>query len=297
MTPSFFREFRSSHNWLLHRTLGPPSQALFIDGVRIVNQMNDNRYLSPAEAAKRLGVSVKALRVYEQRGLVKPLRSQADWRAYGPAEIARLHQVLALKNLGLSLAKIAEVLKSPKADLAAVLALQERQLSAESQRVSHALTLVRAARDKLAAGDTLSIEDLTTLTKETTMTNKPTQQEMKEVFDPFVSKHFSQDEITETAKRDFDQEKVGQQWDALIAEAKVLMAKGDPTTPEALDLARRWKAQVELFTRGDAGMSQRVMNVWKDAMADPKAAPKLPLNPEIFAFVGQAQAKLKELGE
>lgn len=75
------------------------------------------------------------------------------------------------------------------------------------------------------------------------------------------------------------------------------MTKGDPTTPEALDLARRWKAQVELFTRGDAGMSQRVMNVWKDAMADPKAAPKLPLNPEIFAFVGQAQAKLKELGE
>lgn len=155
-----------------------------------MNQMNDNRYLSPAEAAKRLGVSVKALRVYEQRGLVKPLRSQADWRAYGPAEIARLHQVLALKNLGLSLARIAEVLKSPKADLAAVLALQERQLSAEGQRVSHALTLVRAARGKLAAGDALSIEDLTTLTKETTMTNKPTQQEMKEVFDPLFPNIF-----------------------------------------------------------------------------------------------------------
>ncbi|MGN6149602.1 MAG: MerR family transcriptional regulator, partial [Rhizomicrobium sp.] len=43
-----------------------------------------DQYLSPSEAARRLGVSVKALRVYEQRGLVKPLRSQADWRAYGP---------------------------------------------------------------------------------------------------------------------------------------------------------------------------------------------------------------------
>lgn len=30
-------------------------------------------------------------------------------------------------------------------------------------------------------------------------------------------------------------------------------------------------------------------------MADPKAAPKLPLNPEIFAFMGKAQARLTEI--
>jgi len=40
-----------------------------------------------------------------------------------------------------------------------------------------------------------------------------------------------------------------------------------------------------------------VMQVWGDAMADPKAGPQLPLNPEIFAFVGKAAAKLKEMGE
>jgi hypothetical protein len=30
-------------------------------------------------------------------------------------------------------------------------------------------------------------------------------------------------------------------------------------------------------------------------MKDPKPAPKLPLNPEIFAFMGKAQMKLKEI--
>ncbi len=74
------------------------------------------------------------------------------------------------------------------------------------------------------------------------------------------------------------------------------MAKGDPTSPAALDLARRWKAQVEQFTRGDPGVAARVQAVWQDAMADPKAAPALPLNPEIFAFIGKAQAKLAESG-
>jgi len=32
-------------------------------------------------------------------------------------------------------------------------------------------------------------------------------------------------------------------------------------------------------------------------MSDPQAAPKLPLDPAIFAFMGKAMAKLKETGE
>ena len=70
------------------------------------------------------------------------------------------------------------------------------------------------------------------------------------------------------------------------------MAKGDPYSDAARDLARRWQAQVKLFTQGDAAVNQKVMGMWKEAMADPKAAPKLPLNPEIFAFVQKAASKL-----
>src|SRR5579875_3908271 len=83
------------------------------------------RHFSPAEAAARLGVSVKALRVYERRGLVRPLRTAAGWRTYGPDEIARLHQVMALRSLGLPLSRIAVLLAGRSADLDAVLALQE----------------------------------------------------------------------------------------------------------------------------------------------------------------------------
>lgn len=256
------------------------------------------RYLSPAEAAKRLGVSIKALRLYEQRGLVMPLRTSADWRTYGPEQMARLHQVLALKRMGLSVAHIAQLLAGKASTLASVLALQEQLLSGENARVQHALSLVRKARARLAAGGALSIDDLATLTKETTMSTKPTQEEMKKLFDPHIAKHFSATEIEETAKRPFDQDKIGQDWDSLIAEAKRLMAKGeDPASPLALDLARRWRAAVEQFTQGNPDVERRVKAVWNDAMADPNAAPKLPLNPEIFEFVAKAQAKLKERGE
>jgi len=67
-------------------------------------------FLNPAAAAQRLGVSAKALRLYEQRGLITPRRTAAGWRAYGPDEIARAAEVIALRALGFSIAQIARVL-------------------------------------------------------------------------------------------------------------------------------------------------------------------------------------------
>jgi MerR family transcriptional regulator, thiopeptide resistance regulator len=88
------------------------------------------RFLSPSETARRLGVGVRALRLYERRGLVRPGRTHAGWRVYGPNEIERLHQVLTLKSLGLSLARITQLLGGREADLPALLALQEDVLTA-----------------------------------------------------------------------------------------------------------------------------------------------------------------------
>jgi DNA-binding transcriptional MerR regulator len=69
------------------------------------------QFLNPSAAAEQLGVSAKALRLYEQRGLVTPRRTAAGWRAYGPDEITRAAEIIALRALGLSLAQIARVLR------------------------------------------------------------------------------------------------------------------------------------------------------------------------------------------
>jgi DNA-binding transcriptional MerR regulator len=250
--------------------------------------------LSPAQAARRLGVSAKALRLYEARGLVRPVRSAKGWRAYGPAEMARLHQVLALRSLGLPLARITELMRRPEGSLGAVLALQEDALAQEQVRLGRALALVRAARQALAEGRSLSLDDLTRLTKETTMTTR--SEDMKSLFDPLIDKHFSADEKAALSGRPFDQEAVTKQWEAVIGDAKAAMAVGDPGTPAARDAARRWKALLEQFTGGNAALGAKAGAVWGDAMADAQAAPRLPLTPELFGFMGKALAKLKESG-
>ncbi|HLY05113.1 MAG TPA: MerR family transcriptional regulator [Rhizomicrobium sp.] len=248
----------------------------------------EERHLSPAETAKRLGVSQKALRLYERHGLVAPLRTRSGWRVYGAKEIARLHQIVSLKGLGLPLSKIAELLSQRPVSLERLLEAQEQALSAEHGRVNRALGLVKKARARLAAGNALSVDDLIQLTKETTMTTKQQHDEIKAVFDPLVEKTFTKDEIEALKQRAFDQEEASRGWDALMAEAKELMRKGDPTSPEAQNLARRWKAQVALFTQGDPNVAARIRTMWNEAMANPETAPKLPLNPEIFAFVEKA---------
>lgn len=254
------------------------------------------QFLRPSETARRLGVTVKALRVYEQRKMVTPVRGENGWRAYGPDQLSALHQVLALKRLGLPLARIADLVSRRETSLDAVLKLQERVLSVESSRVNQALVLVRAAKARLDAGEALSIDDLAQLTKETTMSTKPSHDEMKAIFEPLTQKHFTPEQLAELGKKPFDQNAVSHEWDALIAEAKLLMNKGDPASPEAMNLARRWQAQVARFTGGDPELFIRLGNVWKDAMADPEAAPKLPMNTELYAFVGKAIAAAKSAG-
>lgn len=127
------------------------------------------RFLSPSAAARRLGVGVRALRLYERKGLVRPGRTPAGWRVYGPDEIERLHQVLTLKSLGLSLARITQLLGGRAADLPALLALQEDVLTARINDLQRARKSVQAARTKLSRDMRLSLEDLIDLVRETTM--------------------------------------------------------------------------------------------------------------------------------
>ncbi len=63
--------------------------------------------LSQSHAARRLGVTVKALRLYEQRRPIGPGRNAAGWRVFAPAEVAREAEVVSLRRLGLNLAQIA----------------------------------------------------------------------------------------------------------------------------------------------------------------------------------------------
>ena len=110
------------------------------------------QFLSASAAAQRLGISAKALRLYEQRGLIAPRRTAAGWRVYGPDEIARAAEIVALRALGLSLAQVARVLGDDPRGLEPALAAHEAILEGRIRQLSGAVEKVRDLRAGLAQG-------------------------------------------------------------------------------------------------------------------------------------------------
>lgn len=110
------------------------------------------QFLNPSQAARRLGVSTKALRLYEQRGLVDPARTVNGWRVYGPDDMARANEIVALRALGLSLAQIGRVLAGDSNGLEPALAAHQAILEGRLRQVAETVDKVRGLRADLARG-------------------------------------------------------------------------------------------------------------------------------------------------
>ena len=107
-------------------------------------------------------------------------------------------------------------------------------------------------------------------------------------FVPHQHKYFRPEELDALASQEgFDQEKDIAEWEALIADLKALTIKGDPTSTASQDLARRWLAQTESFTKGDQILTTKLRNMTKDAMADPVTAAQMPYSKNDLIFLGK----------
>lgn len=111
-------------------------------------------FLNASEAARRLGISAKALRLYEQRGLLTPTRSEAGWRAYGPDHMKRAADIAGLRGLGFSLAQVARLLNGDPQGLEPALAAHQATLEARMQEIRATAEKVHELRSDLARGKT-----------------------------------------------------------------------------------------------------------------------------------------------
>ncbi|ACI98438.1 MerR family transcriptional regulator [Rhodospirillum centenum] len=255
----------------------------------------DPQYRTAAETAALLGVTAKALRVYERHGLVTPVRTGAGYRTYGPDQMRRLHQVLALRSLGLPLARIGRCLAGLGDDLGPILEAQEKDLRQRLGALESALALVARARERLAAGRPLSMDDLVTLTREIVMTTATP--DWREGLALLFARHFTAEE-RETLAGAAPAASVGTtdaaEREALLMEARSMLGR-DPATAEAMDLARRWRDRAARFVGGDKDKLDRMRAVLDEALADPALSRTLPWREEV-AFIRAATERLEAAG-
>jgi DNA-binding transcriptional MerR regulator len=127
--------------------------------------------LTAAECALRTGLTVRALRVYENYGLITPGRSAAGWRRYGAQELLELNEIALLKVLGLTLNQIRDVTRRPSSPpLRQLLELQLDTWKHRRAEAERGQTVAEAALMQLQAGRSLSVEELCSLIRSFEMT-------------------------------------------------------------------------------------------------------------------------------
>ena len=115
--------------------------------------MSPSRTWSISQLADELGVTTRSIRFYEEKGLVKPERTQGGYRVYNKRDRARLKLILRGKRFGLSLDECAEILGLASVDMdeteqiKQALAAAEGGLDELSRRKRELLTMERDLED------------------------------------------------------------------------------------------------------------------------------------------------------
>jgi DNA-binding transcriptional MerR regulator len=130
-----------------------------------MQSVDPSEWLSAADCASQTGLTPRALRVYEEFGLIAPRRSAGGWRQYGPHDLLKLNTIALLKTAGLSLAQIGEVTGSsaPEPTLRQILAIQLDTWKRRRADAERGQAIAEAALHRLRADQSLSVDELCNL--------------------------------------------------------------------------------------------------------------------------------------
>ncbi|MCB2223494.1 MAG: MerR family transcriptional regulator [Actinobacteria bacterium] len=194
------------------------------------------------EIARLTGVSVRTLHHYDDIGLLSPAgRSDAGYRWYGPAEVARLQEVLFFKELGFSLDEIKRIVAEPGYDRATALRRQRRMLEGKAEHLLALIDAVDAATHAHEKGTTMSNEDL--LGVFGGFDPAEYEEEAEERWGGTDAYRESARRTARYAKSDW--ERMGRERAEIEAAAADLLDRGvPPDGAEAMDVAERHRAHI-----------------------------------------------------
>jgi DNA-binding transcriptional MerR regulator len=118
---------------------------------------------SIGEFARLGGVSIRTLRHYDEMGVLRPADVDpfTGYRSYSAKQLRQLNRIVALKDLGLTLGQIRQLLDGITVDeLRGMLLLRRAQLEGELQRQRHNLLGVEARLRHIAQEDDMPADDI-----------------------------------------------------------------------------------------------------------------------------------------
>ncbi|WP_156841863.1 MerR family transcriptional regulator [Novosphingobium aquimarinum] len=241
------------------------------------------------EVARRTGLTPRALRFYEGRKLVAPLRTGSGRRLYSRADLERLHRIVALKRAGFALSDIARLLSHQSVPIAPVLEVQLAALEAQRAQIDAAAHALRAALSRIEGGEPLDTATLCSLIRhgDTIMTQKDAWDALSE---PYMTDQAKADFAAARPRmpEGFDQESYGKAWADLGAKIKAALPL-DPASGEAQALLDEWNALLQPFAAvATPAMRESVVRMYDDIRNWSDGAPSPGFDHEVWQFIHAA---------
>ncbi|WP_267381994.1 MULTISPECIES: MerR family transcriptional regulator [unclassified Sphingomonas] len=248
--------------------------------------------LDIGEVARLTGLTLRALRFYEGRGLVAPLRTAAGRRVYGRGELARLNAAVALKLAGFSLAEIARMLAGKTVDIGRLVDARLAEIDARAAVIAEAGTLLRTVKSRIDRGEPIDVATLCSLIR----TGNDTMEEnnWKAVTDRYMTDAARADfaEAEKAMPADFDQAAYSAQWAALSDKMAAALPL-DPRSAEAGALYDEWQALLAPFTAiATPAMTGSVTRMY-DGIDSWKGEQAPPFPSEVWQFIRSVGAARK----
>jgi DNA-binding transcriptional MerR regulator len=217
------------------------------------------------EVARRTGLTSRALRFYEARGLLKPLRTYSGRRLYGRGELQRIQQILALKKAGLTLSQIARLTERGPLDLGQLVDAQLKLIEERKAELDEARSLLLSIKSRIDRGEPVDAATFCSLIRQGDKIMEA--EDWKKVTD----RYFSKEELAHWAEHPpeagFDQADYSRKW---------------------ADLGKRVEAAIPLGA--DSPQAQALYDEWQELLAPFKAV----ATPEMMAGANRLYEHLPE---
>jgi len=247
--------------------------------------------LKVGELARRTGLTVRTLHHYDEIGLLKPsLHTEAGYRLYTAPDVARLQQVLSLRQLGFGLEQVRDCLDRPDFSPLEVIRLHVERLREQIELQRKLCERLEALAEHFrTAGEVSADEFLYTIEVMTMMEKYYTPEQMES----FRKRYEADPEGTAELARQGTAD-----WNALLAEYKAEMENGtDPADPRVQKLETRRQSLVSEFSGGDASIEQNVKRMWTEQ--GDKLCAQFGIDPKVMEYLGKVAdaAEIKRPGQ
>jgi DNA-binding transcriptional MerR regulator len=235
------------------------------------------------DVARRTGLTSRALRFYEARGLLTPLRTHSGRRLYGRGELERIQQILALKRAGLSLAQIGKLTARGGMDLGAIVEAQLKLIEERKAELDEARALLLSIKSRIDRGEPVDAATFCSLIRHGDKIMEA--EDWKKVTDRYFSKEEQEHWAKHPPQGDFDQAEYSRKWKELGDRVQAAIPAG-PDSPQAQALYNEWQELLAPFKAvatpqmmaGATRLYER-MDEWHGE------TPQAPFTPEAFHFI------------